>query len=257
MKLISAIFLILYLLTVQNTSVYAEEFEPEIETAGDARPSPQFSAEAVVLMDAKTGLVLYGHGANTPMYPASITKVMTALIVLEQSSDLNERIEFSHNSIHSIPRSSAHISMDVGETLTIYEALYGLMLRSANEVAVALAEHVAGSVEDFVDLMNRRAVALGANNTHFANACGLPRAGHVTTAYDMSLIMREAVEHPIFNEIISTVRFDIPPTERQPDVRHLLNTNQMIRPGPYFNENVVGGKTGWTTPAGNTLVTYA
>jgi len=246
MKIFFAISLVLYLLTVQNTSVSAQEVE-----------SPMYSAEAVVLMDATTGLVLYGHEGNTPMYPASITEIMTALIVLEQNSDLDERIEFSHHAIWSIPRNSSHIAMDEGETLTIYEALHGLMLESANEVSIALAEHTAGSVEAFVDLMNRRAVSLGAVDTHFTNPSGLPGAGHVTTAYDMSLIMREAVRNPVFVNIISTNRFDIPPTERQPEVRQLLNDNRMIRPGTHFNEYVVGGKTGWTQAAGNTLVTYA
>ncbi|MCL1883666.1 MAG: D-alanyl-D-alanine carboxypeptidase [Defluviitaleaceae bacterium] len=208
-------------------------------------------------MDASTGLVLYETEGNTQMYPASITKIMTALVVLELTNDLAERIEFCDDSVWTIPRNSSHIYMDVGETLSVYEALYALMLESANEVSVALALHFGGSVEEFADLMNRRAAALGATNTHFVNPSGLPARGHVTTAYDMSLIMREAVENPIFRNIISTVRFDIPPTERQPEYRHLLNSNRQIRPGTFFNEYVVGGKTGWTTPAGNTLSTYA
>jgi D-alanyl-D-alanine carboxypeptidase (penicillin-binding protein 5/6) len=208
-------------------------------------------------MDAATGLVLYENEANTQMFPASVTKIMTALVVLEHANDLTERIIFCDEAVWSIPRSSTHISMDVDETLSIYEALYALMLASANEVSVALAIHIAGSVEEFVDLMNRRAVSLGATNTHFENPSGLHARNHVTTAYDMALIMREAINNPIFTNIISSRRFDIPPTERQPETRHILNTNQQIRPGNFFNEHVIGGKTGWTTPAGNTLVTYA
>jgi len=253
MKFPTAIFLALYLLIAQNTSVYAQEMQLEFESP----PSPQYSAGAVVLMDAATGLVLYGYNATTQMYPASITKIMTALVVLENSSDLTERIEFSHNSIWSIPRLSTHIAMDEGETLTIYEALHALLMSSANEVSIALAEHTAGSVEAFVNLMNRRAVSLGALGTNFVNPSGLPGIGHVTTAYDMSLIMREAIRNPVFRQIISTVRFDIPPTERQAEVRHLLNDHRMIRSDPHFNEYVVGGKTGFTNAAGSTLVTYA
>jgi len=147
--------------------------------------------------------------------------------------------------------------MDVGETLTVEEALHALMLESANEVSVALAKFVAGSTEEFVDLMNRRAASLGAENTHFVNPSGLPAQEHVTTAYDMALIMREAVRNPVFVEIISARRYDIPPTERQAETRHLLNSNRQIHPGVHFNEAVIGGKTGWTTAAGNTLVTYA
>ena len=220
-------------------------------------PPPRYSSEAVVIMDADTGLVLYGSEHHTQLYPASITKIMTALIVLEHVQDLQERIEFSYNSIWSIPRSSSHIAMDEGETLTVYQALYGLMLSSANEVSIALAEHVSGTVEAFAELMNHKASSLGATNTHFVNPSGLPDYDHVTTAYDMALIMREAIRHPIFVEIISTRRFDIPPTERQSDIRPLRNTNQLIHPGPYFNEWVIGSKTGWTAAARHTLVTYA
>jgi len=208
-------------------------------------------------MEASTGMILYSTNADEIKYPASITKIMTALIVLEHTTDFDERISFSDRAVFSIPRNSSHIAMDVGETLTVYEALYGLMLESANEVSLALAEHVAGSIEDFVDLMNRRARALGAYNTYFANPSGLPGAGHVTTAYDMALIMREAIRHPLFVDIIRARRFDIPPTERQPDVRALRNTNRLIHEGPLFNESVIGSKTGWTTAAGHTLVTYA
>ena len=230
-------------------------FEPPLPPP--AVPPPRYTSAAVVVMDADTGLVLYGSEHNTRLYPASITKIMTALIVLEHVQDLSERIEFSYNSIWSIPRNSSHIYMDVGETLTVYEALYALMLSSANEVSVALAEHVAGDAYHFADLMNRRAASLGAVNTHFVNPSGLPGNGHVTTAYDMALIMREAVRHPVFVEIIGARRFDIPPTERQPKPRQLLNTNRLIHPGSYFNEWVIGGKTGWTIAAMHTLVTYA
>jgi len=220
-------------------------------------PLPSYTAASVVLMDASTGLVLYSNDATELHYPASVTKIMTALIVLENISDLSERIEFSYNSVFSIPRNSSHIYMDVRETLTVYEALYALMLASANEVSIALAEHVAGSVEEFVDLMNRRAFALGARDTHFVNPSGLPATGQVTTAYDMALIMREAVRHPVFVETISTRTYMIPPTERQPLERPLRNTNHMIHQGLHFNENVIGGKTGFTNVAQHTLVTYA
>ncbi|MCL2048975.1 MAG: D-alanyl-D-alanine carboxypeptidase [Defluviitaleaceae bacterium] len=242
-------FFALYLLAAKITSVYAEN--------DTFLALPEYSADAVVLMDANTGLVLYEDEARTEMYPASITKIMTALIVLEQTTDLEERIEFSDESVWGIPRNSSHIYMDVGETLSIREALYALMLESANEVSVELATHIAGSEDEFADLMNRRAVSLGAFDTYFVNASGLPARGHVTTAYDMALIMREAIRNPIFVEIISSRRFDIPPTERQSETRHLLNTNRQIHPGVHYNEAVIGGKTGWTTAAGNTLVSYA
>ncbi|MCL2528257.1 MAG: D-alanyl-D-alanine carboxypeptidase [Defluviitaleaceae bacterium] len=245
-----------------DSGIYHEVIPEEIPCFDPPSPTPivappRYTSAAVVVMDADTGIVLYGSQHNTQLYPASITKIMTALIVLEHVQDLTERIEFSNNAVFSIPRNSSHIAMDVGETLTVYQALYGLMLSSANEVSIALAEHVAGTVEAFAELMNARAITLGAANTHFVNPSGLPDEGHVTTAYDMALIMREAVRHQVFVDIISTRRFDIPPTERQNYTRELLNTNRLIHPGSYFNEWVVGSKTGWTTPARHTLVTYA
>jgi len=232
-----------------------ECFDPPLPPP--AIPPPRYTSAAVVVLDADTGIVLYGSEHNTQHYPASITKIMTALIVLDHITDLDERIEFSNNAVFSIPRNSSHIAMDVGETLTVYQALYGLMLSSANEVSIALAEHVAGSVYEFANLMNQRAQGLGAVNTYFVNPSGLPATGHVTTAYDMALIMREAIKHPVFVDIIGTRRYDIPPTERQNYTRELLNTNRLIHPGSYFNEWVIGSKTGWTSDAKHTLVTYA
>jgi len=236
---------------------YMDE-NPYVAAVPALHQPPPYDAGAVIIMCADTGMVLYGHEYHTPMYPASITKIMTALVVLDHVQDLSERIEFSYHSIFSIPRNSSHISMDVGETLTVNQALNALMIRSANEVAIALAEHVAGTEEDFVQLMNARAQTLGAYNTYFTNPTGLPGVGHVTTAYDMALIKREAVRlFPIYTNIISTPQFAIPPTERQPEVRELLSTNRLIQPGPFFNEHVIGGKTGWTNAAQHTLVTYA
>ncbi|MCL2603371.1 MAG: D-alanyl-D-alanine carboxypeptidase [Defluviitaleaceae bacterium] len=254
--------LLLAVLAAAAQPPYGEETAvpdpPYVEEAAVPDP-PSYTAGGVVVMCADTGLVLYGNQEHTEFYPASITKVMTALVVLDHVQDLSERVTFSHNAVFSIPRNSSHISMDVGERLSVYESLHALLLRSANEVALALAEYVAGSVEEFTELMNHRAAAIGANDTRFVNPTGLPATGHVTTAYDMALIMREAVRlYPVFTEIISTRQFAIPPTERQAETRFVNTTNQLIRPGtPYFNPSVIGSKTGWTHAAGNTLLTYA
>jgi len=254
---IAIVFFILYLGISQITSVYANISTQNYENEPTHPNPPSYSAASVVLIEASTGMILYSSSGNEIKYPASITKIMTALIVLEQATNFDERIPFSDRAISETPRYSSHIAMDVGETLTVEQALYALMLPSANEVSLALAEHISGSIEEFVELMNHRAQSLGANDTFFVNPSGLPGAGHVTTAYDMALIMREAVQHPLFVDIIRTRRFDIPPTERQPETRALRNTNRLIHEGPLFNEAVVGGKTGWTNAAGHTLVTYA
>ncbi len=224
---------------------------------------PTVSAPAFVVMDRDTGLVVYQRQMDEKHYPASITKVMNALLTLEYAEDgpqnkMEERITFSREAVFSIPRSSSNIAMDEGETLTIRQAMYGMMLASANEVANALGEHIAGSSENFAAKMTERAKELGANNTNFVNVHGLYDANHYTTAYDMALIMRQALTYPSFIQFISTTSLDLPPTERQPEQRPLHNSHKMMQPtSPNYDERVVGGKTGYTSEAGNTLVTYA
>jgi D-alanyl-D-alanine carboxypeptidase len=253
MKKFFALWFTLYLLVFQNAISYSVEALPPQAPS----PPPETGSASVVLMDADTGITLYGKDPHERVYPASVTKVMTALLTLEQCENLTEPVSFSRFAVFSLPRNASHIAMDEGETLTVYDALCGLLLSSANEVANALAEHVAGSVDDFALLMNKRAQALGAVNTHFSNPTGLHDPEHYTTAHDMAIIMKEAVKHPVFNEIIAKRRHDIPPTERQTLHRELLNTHRSIHPGQHFNETAIGGKTGFTNEAQNTLITYA
>ena len=222
-----------------------------------AHRRPNYIAGAVTVMCAETGLFLYGSNQHRRHYPASLVKVMTALIVLENVTDLEDIVYFSETAV-TLPWYAANMGLREGDTLTVREALYGIMLPSANEVANALAEYVAGDRASFLVMMNRRAYELGAFDTHFVNACGLPGEGQHTTAYDMSLIMREAITHPVFVEIINTAYFTFPPSRRHPEPRTLRNTNRLVREGDALhNEWVVGGKTGWIIAARNTLTTYS
>ncbi len=220
---------------------------------------PEIAAPSAVVIDADTGTVIYEKNKDERNFPASITKVMTALLSIEQSeNDYDQRISFSHDSIFSLESGSSNIAMNEGETLTLHDALFGLMLASANEVANALAEHFADNKADFAQKMTKRAQELGATNTNFTNAHGLPEDTHYTTAYDMSLIMREAVKQPFFLELISSKQYEIPPTEKQVLARVLNNSNKLIQPHTeFYNENVIGSKTGYTDEARHTLVTYA
>ena len=267
MKRTVRVFLALYLFLFNISTLYAmpyyyetPQYKPDVETTImlEGPQIPDISATAAIVMDAQTGFILYEKNIHEPRYPASLVKIMTALLALEQYANrLHEPITFSYNAVYSIPRNSSHIAMNEGETLTMENALYGMLLTSANEVSNAIAEHIGDDIISFVTLMTRRAVALGATNTQFRNPSGLHDPDQVTTAYDMAIITREAIRHTKFLEIISTVRYDIPPTERQPNIRSLLNTNQMIQSGRHFNESVIGGKTGFTNYAKHTLVTYA
>ncbi|MCL2398893.1 MAG: D-alanyl-D-alanine carboxypeptidase [Defluviitaleaceae bacterium] len=218
----------------------------------------EYQSAAVAILDARTGFVIYGSAEHQLMYPASTTKVMTALLVLEHVENLHEPMIISEEAVLALPSYASRMHLAPGDVMTVYEALYGLMLPSGNEVANALAERVAGNVNNFVALMNHRAQQLGATNTRFVNACGLPGDGQHTTAFDMSLIMREAISHPIFNRIISTPFFYVAPTDGLPEGRNLRNTNRMIHfDEPSFNPWVIGGKTGFTNAAQHTLVSYA
>jgi len=218
--------------------------------------TPLYQAASVLVMCANTGVVIYETEGFTRRYPASITKVMTALLVLEYVEDLGEYINFSYHAI-DIPEYASRMDMAVGESITVLDALYGIMLRSGNEVTRALAEHVLGSVPAFVERMNERALELGAYDTNFINTCGLPGYGQYVTAYDIALIMQAALQHPIFVEIISTAEHMLRPTNLHNYSRLLRNTNRMIHLfDDEFNPYVVGGKTGFTRAAGHTLVTY-
>lgn len=217
---------------------------------------PAVWAEAAVVMDLDSGTFLYSKNMDAAKYPASITKIMTALVAIENSS-LLERVTFSENAIWGIERDSSHIGIRIGEILSMEECLYGMMLESANEVCLAVAEHISGSVEGFVELMNQKAAELGCTNTHFTNPNGLPDENHYTTAHDMALIAQAAYANPTFRKIVGTNSSTIPTTNKCGEIRWLSNHHKMLSGKAYAYEGCTGGKTGYTQAALNTLVTYA
>lgn len=215
------------------------------------------TAESAILMDATTGKILYEKNSRTKQYPASITKLMTILLALEHGS-LEDEITFSHDAVFSIEPGSAHIAIQEGEILTLEQALYGIMLRSANECANAAAEYVDGSMEKFAEHMTARAKELGCENTNFVNANGLFDENHYTTAYDMALIAQELLKNETYRSMMSNTYYLIPPTNKQPEERPLHGQHQMLNENSlYYYEPAEGGKTGYTVEAQNTLVTYA
>ena len=216
----------------------------------------ELEAEAIVLMEAETGQVLYAKNPRQRMYPASITKIMTAMLALEHL-DPEDSLTASAQAV-DLPSWGSSADIQSGEVLTVAETLYALMLPSANEAGNVLAEAVSGSFEDFADLMNERAAELGATGTHFSNAHGLPtRSPHYTTAYDMALITRQAIETPGFLTYFGAGSYTIPATNLHRR-RNLTNVHRMLRPDDtLYNPDVIGGKTGYTMQAGYTLVTVA
>ena len=220
---------------------------------------PQVYAEAAVVMEAGTGTVLYSKNIDEQLYPASITKLMTVLLALE-NLDMDEEVTFSHNAVFSIDYASSHIARDEGEVLTVEECLYAIMMESANECSNAIAEHISGSTEAFADLMNQRAAELGCSNTHFVNPHGLPDENHYTCPRDMALIAREVIKHEKFRQIAGTPRYTLRATNKKDEELLMNNHHYMInsyKTSRFLDDTVFAGKTGYTTVALNTLVTCA
>lgn len=236
---------------------------PMTAWAAPAWPSGvTIQADGGIVMEAGTGTVLYGKNMDHPYYPASITKILTALIVIE-SCDLNEIVTFSHDAVYNVEEDSSSAGIDEGDQLTVRDCLYALLLASANESANALAEHVSGTREAFADLMNQRAASLGCTGSHFANPSGLNDENHYTTAHDMARIAQAAIQNPTFVEICSSRTYRLPnmkraPVEKYPDGFPIANHHKMWNrnDAAYYN-GAFCGKTGYTSLAGNTLVTCA
>lgn len=217
---------------------------------------PEIQAQGAVLMDAATGSLLYSKNAETRYYPASITKLMTALLVAERCS-LDDTVTYSKTAVTNLESGAVTLGLVEGDKLTVRQSMYGLMLKSANEVANGLAEHVAGSISSFADLMNAKATELGCTGTHFVNPNGLNNADHYTTPHDMALIARAAFQNTTVATVASTLSYQIPAT-RNAAARTVSMGHKMLYPNDYrYYPGVIGGKTGYTSLAGNTLVTCA
>lgn len=231
--------------------VYAEEKWPKM---------PEVKAPSICVLEISTGTILFEQNMDEINYPASITKIMTALVALENSS-MDEIVTFSEEAVYGNEGDTSHIWRDIGEEMTMEECLYGMMLESANECAWAIGEHVGGSMENFTKMMNARAEELGCANTHFHNPNGLPDEEHWTSAHDMALIAAEAYKNETFRIIAGTKSYTIPPTNKHDVETPLHNHHKMFYPfrGDYEHlyEYAVAGKTGYTNAAGNTLVSYA
>jgi D-alanyl-D-alanine carboxypeptidase len=220
---------------------------------------PDITAESAILIDATTGQILYSKNENSQQYPASITKLMTALLAIE-ALDPKDTITFSKNAVFSIEYGSSHIGMQEDEVITVDQAMHGLLLMSANEIANGLAEKTSGSIEEFSKDMNKRLEEIGALNTHFVNPHGLHNEDHYTTAYDMALITRETIKNEYFLNIMKDITYQIPLTNKSTEIRYLAQQHKMMnekRDASIYREDVIAGKTGFTNEAQHTLVTVA
>ncbi|MDD2480510.1 MAG: D-alanyl-D-alanine carboxypeptidase [Lutispora sp.] len=224
---------------------------------GSTWAEPTISSPSAILIDAKTGRILYEKDIDTKKFPASTTKIMTAILCLEHGN-LSDIVTISDKP-SLVERGSSQIYLIPGEKLTLEQLLYALMLESANDAAVAIAEHISGSAEEFAKLMNSRAKELGAQNTNFVNPNGLHDDNHVTSARDLALMARYGMTLPKFREVVSTVKYTIPETNKQPMRDYITNTNKLIwKSNKEFSlDYATGIKTGYTAKAKNNLVAGA
>lgn len=210
-------------------------------------------SDAAILIDSKTGTVLYSKNANKKMYPASTTKILTAILAIE-NSNLSDKAITSYKAISLIPAGYSSAYLSEGEEMSVEHLLEVLLVHSANDAANVLAEHVSGSIEKFVELMNEKLIELGCTDTHFVNTNGIHSDDHYTTASDMAKIFQYCIQNSTFREIISMKSCIIPATNKS-KVRKYNNTNDLINPDyKYYLSSCVGGKTGYTSQAGNCLV---
>ncbi len=216
---------------------------------------PAIGAESAILLEANTGVILYAKNIHEKLYPASTTKLMTCLLAVE-NCELNDIVTFSHDSVFSLEPGSSNIGIDEGQAMTLEECLYGILTASANEVSNAVAEHVAGSMDAFAEMMNEKAGQLGCKNTHFVNAHGLHNENHYTSSYDLAVIAKAFFQNELLSKIGNTAYYHFIPTSKQPDDIIVRNKHKLIS-GEITYDGIKGGKTGYTDDARETLVTCA
>jgi serine-type D-Ala-D-Ala carboxypeptidase (penicillin-binding protein 5/6) len=234
----------------------------------------EVSAKGAILMNSETGAVLWEKNAHTPMYPASTTKMFTALYALEKKGHaLDEMVTASSEAVYcvapQIRRASngqhppyrlefggTHMGIKAGETLPLRTLLYGLMLNSGNDAANVIAQHVSGNISVFMEELNRFVRAKGCRNTILYTPHGLPHEEHKTTAYDMALLAKEALKNPTFREVVKATQFTRPETNKQLEST-LFQHNALVKPGKFYYPKAIGIKTGYTISGGYTIVAAA
>lgn len=216
---------------------------------------PQITADAAILIDSNTGKILYSKNENEKMYPASTTKIMTAILTIE-NCNLDDTVTVPYEAIASIPSGYSVAALQPGEKLTVNQLLQVLMVHSANDAANVLAYHVAGSIESFATMMNTKVSELGLENTHFTNPSGKHDENHYTTAYDLSKIMQYCMKNSTFRTLAGLKSCIIPATNKY-DERIFSSTNELLTASNYYYKYAIAGKTGYTTEAKNCLVSVA
>lgn len=238
----------------EETAAAAQQTDATFNHVWPASPDP--SSESVFIMENSTSMPLLEKDPDSKRYPASTTKILTALVAIENSS-MDEIVVYSEAAV-SLEDAASNIDAEAGEEMSMKDALYGLMLASGNDCANAIAEHIAGSVPAFAEMMNARAAEIGCTGSHFSNPHGLFAEDHYTTARDMALIAQEAFKNTTFVEIMSTEVYYAQPTNKYEGTRKFTHYDLSLDPeSEYYDPDVLGGKTGFLDEAGRCLVSYA
>lgn len=229
----------------------------------DEENSPNIASPSALLMDLNSGKILYEKNIDQKMYPASLTKVMTAIIALEHC-DLNDIATVSYDAVMTLSSGYVTANLQVGEELTVEQLLYVLMVGSSNDAAIVLAEHISGSVDEFSKLMNEKAKELGCTSTNFVNPNGAHDENHYSTARDLSIISKYAMQNETFRTLVKTTSYKLPITNKyESEDRLFTTTNSLLivnnndRADNYYYKYATGIKTGFTTPAKNCLIASA
>ncbi|GEM_PF-182033 len=233
--------------------------EDQEDERQDPSVFPTVHAEAALLLDMNTGAVVYAKNEKQKMYPASTTKILTAILALEKGN-LSDIVVATEEAISPITKEHSQMGILVGEELTVEQLLYALLVSSANDAANVLAVHIGGSISGFVDMMNARARELGAMDSNFVNPHGFHDANHYTTASDLATLARYAMKNEKFREIVATKTYDMPPTNKYEKNRKLSSTNHLVskyRNTSLFYKYATGIKTGHTDESGDCLVASA
>ena len=224
--------------------------------ANNTNSGPDINAESALLIDNKTNKVLYSKDMNKKMFPASTTKILTAILVLENHS-LDEKVTASYNAVMTIPSGYSTASIQIDEVLTVEQLLELLLVHSANDAANVLAEYTGGSIDSFVAMMNTKINELGLSDTHFTNPYGLQDNNHYTTAHDLAIIMQYCLKNDDFRKIAGQASCAIPSTNKS-EPRKYSSTNELLIAGnSNYYPNLIAGKTGYTSEAGECLVSAA
>ena len=257
-KKFTLIFTILFILITPLCSPKISQIETSSTSAEVKHVSAQevdfpIYSQGAVLMETSTGKVLYGKNENGKLYPASTTKILTAIIAIEHYN-LTDKIIANNSAIMAIPSGYSNAAIQPGEALTVEELLELFLIHSANEVGYIFAEDISGNIANFADLMNKKATEIGCKNTHFTNPSGIHNVEHYSTAYDMALIAKYCMKNETFRNIVSMPSCTIEPTDKY-EKRYFKNTNDLIdSKSKYYYENAIGIKTGFTTQAKNCLI---